>query len=140
MDVIPKVMFIIDPKKEKIALSEAKRVGLKIIAIVDTNCDPSGIDYVIPSNDDAIRAIKLITSQIADAVLEGKTILERKKIAEKDKADVEREKTKPSEKKQAKPKEEKENNDKIDEASKTITKESKPLVGEAVKTGEKNDN
>jgi small subunit ribosomal protein S2 len=68
----PAAMFIVDPRKERIAVAEAKKLGIPIIAIVDTNCDPDEIDYVIPGNDDAIRAIKLISSSIADAVLEGK--------------------------------------------------------------------
>jgi len=73
MTSLPDVLFIVDPTKEKIALAEAKRVGIPVVAIVDTNCNPAGIDYPIPANDDAIRAIKLICSKIADAVIEGKT-------------------------------------------------------------------
>lgn len=72
MRSLPDVLFIIDPKKEDIAVSEAKKLGIAIVALTDTNCNPDGIDYVIPGNDDAIRAIKLITSQMAEAVLEGK--------------------------------------------------------------------
>ncbi|MGI6655889.1 MAG: 30S ribosomal protein S2 [Desulfobulbus sp.] len=68
----PDILFIIDPKKEDIAVNEANKLGIPIIALTDTNCDPDGIDYVIPGNDDAIRAIKLITSLMAEAVLEGK--------------------------------------------------------------------
>ena len=68
----PAAMFIVDPRKERIAVAEAKKLGIPIIAIVDTNCDPDEIDYVIPGNDDAIRAIKLISSIMANAVLEGK--------------------------------------------------------------------
>jgi small subunit ribosomal protein S2 len=73
MTTLPSAMFIIDPTKERIALAEAKRMGIPVVAIVDTNCNPDDIDYPIPANDDAIRAIKLICSKIADAVLEGKT-------------------------------------------------------------------
>ncbi|MFC1903660.1 30S ribosomal protein S2 [Chloroflexota bacterium] len=73
MTNLPSTIFIIDPTKENIALAEAKRMGIPIVAIVDTNCDPIGIDYPIPANDDAIRAIRLVSSKIADAVLEGKT-------------------------------------------------------------------
>ncbi|MFP7754920.1 30S ribosomal protein S2 [Thermodesulfobacteriota bacterium B35] len=69
---LPDVLFVIDPKNEEIAVSEANKLGIPVVALTDTNCDPDGIDYVIPGNDDAIRAIKLITSLIADAVLEGK--------------------------------------------------------------------
>ena len=76
MTSLPGAIFIIDPTKEKIALSEAKKVGVKLVATVDTNCDPDGIDYIVPSNDDAIKAIKVICSRIADAVLEGKMLAE----------------------------------------------------------------
>jgi len=73
MTSLPSALFIVDLIKEKIALAEAKRMGIPVVAIVDTNCNPDDIDYTIPANDDAIRAIKLICSKIADAVLEGKT-------------------------------------------------------------------
>ncbi len=72
MDRLPGALFIIDPRKEKIAVAEAKKLGIPIVAIVDTNCDPDEIDYVIPGNDDAIRAVKLITSTIANAIIEGR--------------------------------------------------------------------
>ena len=72
MQGIPSAMFIVDPKKEKNAVAEAKRLGIPVVAIVDTNCDPDEVDYVIPGNDDAIRGIKLILSVMADAVLEGR--------------------------------------------------------------------
>ena len=72
MTSLPSVIFIIDPTKENIALAEAKRLEIPVVAVVDTNCDPDDIDYVIPANDDAIRAIKLVCSKIADAVIEGK--------------------------------------------------------------------
>ena len=71
MEKLPDVIFIVDPKKEHNAVLEAKRLGIPVVAIVDTNCDPDDADYVIPCNDDAIRAIKLISSAIADAVIEG---------------------------------------------------------------------
>ena len=70
MKELPGALYVVDPRKEKIAVAEAKKLGIPIVAIVDTNCDPDEIDYVIPGNDDAIRAVKLITSIIADAVLE----------------------------------------------------------------------
>jgi small subunit ribosomal protein S2 len=73
MTSLPQALFIVDPTKERIALAEAKRVGIPVVAMVDTNCNPEEIDYPIPANDDAIRAIKLICSKIADAVIEGKT-------------------------------------------------------------------
>ncbi len=72
MKKIPGAMFIVDPRKERIAVSEAKKLGIPIIAIVDTNCDPDEIDAVIPGNDDAIRAVKLIAGTIAQAVIEGR--------------------------------------------------------------------
>jgi small subunit ribosomal protein S2 len=72
MPKLPAAMFIVDPKKERIAIQEAQTLGIPVIAIVDTNCDPDEVDYVIPGNDDAIRAVKLISAKIADAVLEGK--------------------------------------------------------------------
>lgn len=68
----PDVLFIIDQKRELIAVQEAKKVGIEVVGIIDTNCDPDAIDYVIPGNDDSIRSIKLITSSIANAILEGK--------------------------------------------------------------------
>ena len=72
MKKLPGAMFVVDPRKERIAVSEARMLNIPIVAIVDTNCDPDEIDYVIPGNDDAIRAVKLIAGKLADAVLEGK--------------------------------------------------------------------
>ena len=72
MKDIPACMFIVDPKKEKIAVSEAHKLNIPIVAIVDTNCDPEEVDFPIPGNDDAIRAVKLIASAISDAILEGR--------------------------------------------------------------------
>ncbi|MCW5207585.1 30S ribosomal protein S2 [Desulfobulbus sp. US2] len=72
MRKLPDVLFVIDPRKEEIAISEAKKLGIPVLALTDTNCSPDGIEHLIPGNDDAIRAIRLITSQIANAVLEGK--------------------------------------------------------------------
>ena len=72
MKGMPVAMFVVDPKKEKIAVKEAKILGIPVVGIVDTNCDPDDVDYVIPANDDAIRAVRLITSKMADAVIEGK--------------------------------------------------------------------
>lgn len=71
MKKIPSALFVVDPRKERIAIAEARKLGVPIIAIVDTNCDPDEIDYVIPGNDDAIRAVKLLTGKVADAILEG---------------------------------------------------------------------
>jgi len=71
MKKLPSAMFVVDPRKERIAVSEARKLGIPIIAIVDTNCDPDEIDYIIPGNDDAIRAVKLISATMANAVIEG---------------------------------------------------------------------
>ena len=72
MKGMPAAMFVVDPKKEKIAVREAAILGIPVIGIVDTNCDPNDVDFVIPANDDAIRAVRLITAKMADAVIEGK--------------------------------------------------------------------
>ena len=72
MKKLPGALFIVDPRKEKIAVAEAKKLGIPIVAIVDTNCDPDDVDYVIPGNDDAIRAVKLIAGAMADAIIEGR--------------------------------------------------------------------
>ncbi|MCK4240204.1 MAG: 30S ribosomal protein S2 [Candidatus Atribacteria bacterium] len=78
MEKLPDIIFVVDPKKEKIAIAEAIKLSIPIVAIVDTNCNPEEIDYVIPGNDDAIRAVKLISSVVADAVIEGnKSIVEK---------------------------------------------------------------
>ena len=80
MDELPDALFIIDPKRERNAVTEAKKLSIPIVAVVDTNCNPEEIDYVIPGNDDAIRAIKLLSSVIADAVLEGKKIAQENDV------------------------------------------------------------
>jgi small subunit ribosomal protein S2 len=85
MKSIPSAVFIVDPSREHITVNEAKKLRIPIVAIVDTNCDPDDIDYIIPGNDDAIRAIKLFTSKFADAVMEGKKRLEEKLTAESNK-------------------------------------------------------
>jgi len=72
MKRLPGALFVVDPRKERIAILEARRLGIPVVAIVDTNCDPDEVDYVIPGNDDAIRAVKLIAAKIADAVIEGR--------------------------------------------------------------------
>ena len=72
MSTLPAALFVVDPKKEKIAVAEARKLGIPVVAIVDTNCDPDEVDYVIPGNDDAIRAVKLIAGAMSSAVLEGK--------------------------------------------------------------------
>jgi small subunit ribosomal protein S2 len=90
MNGLPGAMFVVDPKNEAIAVREGRRLNIPIIAIVDTNCDPDDIDYIIPGNDDAIRAIRLITSRMADACIEGSQRFAEKQQAEADK-DVEEE-------------------------------------------------
>ena len=72
MKELPGALFIVDPRKERIAVAEAKKLGIPIVAIVDTNCDPDEVDYIIPGNDDAIRAVKLISSTMANAIIEGR--------------------------------------------------------------------
>lgn len=81
MEKLPDAVFVIDTKKERIALSEARKLNIPIIAVVDTNCDPEGIEYVIPGNDDALKSIHLMTSSIADAILAGKTEYDMKQKA-----------------------------------------------------------
>ena len=87
MKKMPAAMFIVDPKKERIAVLEAKRLGIPIVAIVDTNCDPDEIDYVIPGNDDAIRAVKLIAGAMADAIIAGRQ--GEQNVAEAEEAEAE---------------------------------------------------
>jgi small subunit ribosomal protein S2 len=84
---LPGAIFIVDPRKEKIAVAEAIKLEIPIIAIVDTNCDPDEVDYIIPGNDDAIRAVRLITSKMAEAVLEGNQGMQM--AAEKEKEEKE---------------------------------------------------
>jgi small subunit ribosomal protein S2 len=82
LDRLPDALFVIDPKKEHIAVLEARKLGIPVVAVVDTNCDPDDIDFPIPGNDDAIRAIKLFAGKIADAILSGRTLWE-KRVAER---------------------------------------------------------
>ena len=82
MKRLPDVIFVVDPKKEKICVSEAHSLGIELIGICDTNCDPDELDFVIPGNDDAIRAVRLIVSKMADAVIEAKQGDEAAKAAE----------------------------------------------------------
>ncbi len=88
MTTLPGVIFVIDPTKERIAIAEARRMGIPIVAIVDTNCNPDDVDYPIPANDDAIRAIKLICNKIAEAVLEGKAGLEQIPVVLAEETDI----------------------------------------------------
>jgi len=88
MNKLPGCVFVIDPKKEHIAVHEASRLGIPVIAVVDTNCDPEGIDFVIPGNDDAIRSIKLFTGKVADAALEGMARYKASGASERDEQDT----------------------------------------------------
>ncbi len=83
MDRLPAAMFVIDPHKETLAVNEAQKLNIPIVAMVDTNCDPDPIEYIIPSNDDAIRAIRLMTSKIADAAIEGATRRQSQQVEER---------------------------------------------------------
>lgn len=89
MSKLPGAIFVVDPKNESIAIREGRRLGIPIVAIVDTNCDPDEIDYVIPGNDDAIRAIRLISSRMAEACIDGQKKLKERKQAEADKQEEE---------------------------------------------------
>ena len=82
MSRLPDAVFVIDSNKEQIAVREARKLGIPVVAVVDTNCDPSEVDYVIPGNDDALRAIRLFTSKIADSIAEGAQLMSDKQIAE----------------------------------------------------------
>ncbi len=84
MTKLPAALFIVDPRKERIAVAEARNLGIPIVAIVDTNCDPDEIDYVIPGNDDAIRAVKLISQTMADAIIEGRQGMQGAAAAEEE--------------------------------------------------------
>ena len=93
MKKLPGALFVVDPRKEKIAIAEAKKLGIPVVAIVDTNCDPEEVDYVIPGNDDAIRAVKLIAGTIANAIIEGRqgedALAAVKEAADEEAADAE---------------------------------------------------
>ncbi|MCK5594731.1 30S ribosomal protein S2, partial [bacterium] len=93
---LPGALFIVDPQKEKIAVLEANKLGIPVVAIIDTNCDPDRIDYSIPGNDDAIRSITILTTKMADAIIEGKKKIPKEKEEKKEKAiekDIPKEKT-----------------------------------------------
>ena len=89
MKEMPKAIFIVDPRKERNAIAEAKKLNIPIVAMVDTNCDPDEVDYVIPANDDAIRAVRLMTSKMADAVLEGRQGVSDEEVAVEQNIDLE---------------------------------------------------
>jgi len=88
MNRLPDIVFIIDVRKEEIAVAEANRLGIPIVAVVDTNCSPEGIDYVIPGNDDALRAVRLFASRIADSILEGQQIATEGGVVAQSEADA----------------------------------------------------
>ncbi len=85
---LPDAIFVIDPKQEQIAVREARKLGIPVVAVIDTDCDPDLVDYKVPGNDDAIRAIRLFCSSVADAVIEGKTIYEQEAAAAQEKAGI----------------------------------------------------
>ncbi|MCU5746737.1 30S ribosomal protein S2 [Staphylococcus sp. SQ8-PEA] len=89
MKSMPDALFVVDPRKERNAIAEARKLNIPIVAIVDTNCDPDEIDYVIPANDDAIRAVKLLTGKMADAVLEGQQGVSNEEVAAEQNIDLE---------------------------------------------------
>lgn len=89
MDGLPDAIFVADPHREEIAVSEANKLGIPIVSILDTNCDPDLVDFIIPGNDDAIRAVKLLTSRIADAVLEGKQGVQEQEMTEEEEEETE---------------------------------------------------
>ena len=98
MEGLPSLLFVTDTRKERIAVLEARRLGIPVVAIVDTNCDPDDIDYVIPGNDDAIRAVRLIASRVADSIIEGKmAAAEGTSLDEEEEEDKEKEKEKEEE-------------------------------------------
>lgn len=134
MNELPGAVFIVDTKKEKIAVSEARKLGIPSLAIIDTNCDPDEIDYVIPCNDDAIRAIRLITERIADAVLEGTKELEIVKTEELEGAEEAIE-----EKKEVKAKPEAKKEEKDKQAEKTVKKEAAKTEARPKKTAGKKE-
>ena len=84
MRKLPDAVFVIDPKQEEIAVKEARKLGIPVVAVIDTNCDPDMIDYKVPGNDDAIRAIRLFCAAIAEAVIEGKTIYDQSLVKDKE--------------------------------------------------------
>ena len=90
MRKLPGAIFIVDPRKERIAVAEARKLNIPIVAIVDTNCDPDEIDYPIPGNDDAIRAVKLLTEKVADAIIDGnKGVVSTGEVEDEDEENVE---------------------------------------------------
>ena len=93
MKSMPDALFVVDPRKERNAIAEARKLNIPIVAIVDTNCDPDEIDYVIPANDDAIRAVKLLTGKMADAVLEGQQGVSNDEVAAEQNIDLEESKS-----------------------------------------------
>jgi len=88
MEKLPGALFVVDPRKEKIAVAEARKLDIPVVAIVDTNCDPDDIDYIIPGNDDAIRAVKLISQIMANALIEGRQGMDAAAAAEQEKVDA----------------------------------------------------
>jgi len=131
MKGVPGALFIVDPKNEGIAVKEAKKLNIPVVSIVDTNCDPDPVDYIIPGNDDAIRAIRLITSRIADACIKGSELFNEKKQAESDKKAVGKQHSDEDKKEQpVERKDKKDNKDKKDKQDKQDKQESDSNEGE----------
>ncbi|MCD6256444.1 30S ribosomal protein S2 [Candidatus Aerophobetes bacterium] len=128
MDTLPDAIFITDVRSENIAVKEAKKMGIPVIAIIDSNVDPTLVDYPIPANDDAIKSIKLITSKIADAIIEGREIFEKRRLIE--------EKIEAEEMGEGKEEKEEVKEEKIEEKTKEETKEEKIVVESAVDSNE----
>ncbi len=133
MGGLPGAIFIVDPKNEAIAIREGKRLRIPIVSIVDTNCDPDDVDYIIPGNDDAIRSIRLISSRIADACVEGKRRLSEKQQAESDKK-IEEVTEKPAARAELKPGERKVISDGSDGPVIEIIKRASPEVMEDIES------
>lgn len=134
MDKLPGAVFVVDPKRESLAIKEAKKLNIPVIALIDTNCDPDGIDFPIPGNDDAIRSIKLITSILTDGIIEGRQeYLEQEEVRklkeEEDKKEVETQKKSSKEvKKSSKKEENKKKNNKVESKQEAIKKKKEEVT------------
>jgi small subunit ribosomal protein S2 len=141
MHGIPNVLFVVDPKKERNAVLEAKKLDIPVVAIIDTNCDPDEVDYVIPGNDDAIRAVKLITSVIANAVIEANqgeafSVEDEEEIDMSQLTEEELLKAKHDDKKFNEPKKESKKAEKKDESLNEIVQEAEASIEEIAEVAE----
>jgi small subunit ribosomal protein S2 len=133
MEKLPGIVFVVDPRKEDIGVAEARKLLIPIVGLVDTNCDPDKIDYVVPGNDDAIRAISLVSRKIADAIIEGSETLEKKKAEEAELAEAEAKKVA----EEAEAAEEAEKAREAEEVAKVKAKKAKAKKAKEVESGEK---